>query len=362
MKATIFRSVSEGYRIEDVQSLPPGPLDVVVKISASGVCGSDRHVLSGHLPLPTPLILGHEGCGVVESVGAGVRRVKVGDRVVTSADPACGTCWYCQRGQTTLCEIMGQVVMAPRAHLSDRGTAFAMVGLGTLAEYATVNEASVIPVVSDLPDEQLALIGCGVTTGFGAVIRRARVEPGSRVAIIGCGGVGLAACQAASVAGATEIIAIDPVVMKLEAARRMGATATSSGDRLEVLGFIRDRTGGRGVDYAFEVVGKPATMTMAIEATRPGGTTVLVGYPAPGDVLELDVLAFCNGEKKLMSTRFGSGDIRRDFQLIADLAGAGRLDLGALVSKRVPLDDASLQSAFAELDAGNVIRSVVIPG
>ena len=206
--------------VEEVTPLDPGPTDVIVRITASGVCHSDLSVINGTLPAGQ-VVLGHEGTGVVEKVGADVNRVHVGDRVIGSFIPACGVCWYCLHDQSNLCAETYSVMFVPRVRRAERrGASRRMTGLGTFAEMMTVSQHSVVKVESDLPDEQLALIGCGVTTGVGAALNTARVEPGSIVAVIGCGGVGQAVIQGARIAGAARIIAIDPVAMKRDAALR----------------------------------------------------------------------------------------------------------------------------------------------
>ena len=210
--------------VEKVDPLPPGPHDVVVRVGASGVCHTDVAVLSGQLPVPLPVILGHEGAGVVEEVGSEVTSVAVGDRVIGSVGAVCGRCWYCAHGMTHLCANGQALTSAPRVARADGTRVPAFTGLGSFAEAMTVHDASVVRVTTDLPDEQLALIGCAITTGLGAVFNTARVAPGSSVAVIGCGGVGQAVVQGARIAGAARIIAIDPGASKREAAIHSGAS------------------------------------------------------------------------------------------------------------------------------------------
>ncbi len=279
MRAAIFVGQDQPLEIEDVTPVAPGPRDVVVHVDASGVCHSDLSVMNGGLPLPPPCILGHEGTGTVEAVGNEVSRVNVGDRVVASFTPACGVCWYCLHDQSNLCEHMGAVATAPRVTRGDGTPMITMTGLGTFADMMTVDESSIVKVDTDLPAEQLALIGCGVTTGVGAALNTAQVEPGATVAVIGCGGVGQAVVQGARIAGASRIFAIDPVELKRKSAEQLGATDLidpAAGDPVEQ---VKAATGGRGADYAFEVIGLPETIVQAYNTARRGGTAVVVGMP-----------------------------------------------------------------------------------
>jgi len=257
MKAAIYVGDNTKLAVEQVKPNPPGPRDVVVEIGASGVCHSDLSIMRGFVPVPPGMVLGHEGAGKVVEVGAEVSRVQKGDRVIASFVPACGACWHCLREQTELCERENEVSMAMRGTRPDGNPYFCMTGLGTFSDVMTVDEASVVKVATDLPDAQLALIGCGVTTGVGAALNTAKVRPGSTVAVLGCGGVGQAVIQGARVAGAGRIIAIDPQELKRKTAKKLGATDVvdpSQGDPVEQ---VKALTGGRGAVYAFEVIGLP---------------------------------------------------------------------------------------------------------
>ncbi|HEX6311319.1 MAG TPA: alcohol dehydrogenase catalytic domain-containing protein, partial [Acidimicrobiia bacterium] len=246
--------------VEDLDAVEPGPQDVVVRIAASGVCHSDLSVMNGGLPIPPPCILGHEGTGTIDWVGSEVTHLKPGDRVVATFVPACGNCWYCVHDASNLCVGTAETAMAPRAKRSDGSVAAGFAGLGTFTDVMTVQAAQAIKIESDLPDEQLALIGCGVTTGVGAALNTARVEPGSSVAVIGCGGVGQAVIQGARIAGAARIIAIDPVELKRKAAEQLGATDLVDPAAGDPVAQVQALTGGRGADYAFEVIGMPETI------------------------------------------------------------------------------------------------------
>jgi S-(hydroxymethyl)glutathione dehydrogenase/alcohol dehydrogenase len=344
--------------VEEVTPLDPGPTDVVVRVLASGVCHSDLSVAHGYVGQAGPMVLGHEGAGVVEEIGPGVTRVKLGDRVIASFIPACGVCFWCLNDQSNLCQLAAEVGAKPRIQRLDGSQATTMTGLGTFAEAMTVDQASVVKVETDLPDEQLALIGCGVTTGVGAALNTARVVPGSSVAVIGCGGVGQAVVQGARIAGAARIIAVDPVELKRKTSEQLGATDLvdpSSGDAVEQ---VRQLTAGRGADYAFEVIGRPETVQQAYAMTRRGGTTVVVGMPrVDSEVTFAGFPLFYEG-KKILGCLYGSAQVRRDFSRLIGLIETGRLDVGAMVSRRVKLEE--VNDAFRAMEAGEVIRSVIV--
>jgi S-(hydroxymethyl)glutathione dehydrogenase/alcohol dehydrogenase len=359
MRAAVYVEQGKDLSIEDVEPMPAGPRDVVVRIGASGVCHSDLSATNGTLPIPPPSILGHEGAGVVEEVGDQVHRLRPGDRVVASFVPNCGHCYFCLRGQANLCEQTLPVSMTPRARRADGTIASAFTGLGTFSDVMTVDEASVVKVQTDLPDEQLALIGCGVTTGVGAALNTARVEPGSTVAVIGCGGVGQAVVEGARIAGAARIIAVDPVELKRKSAEQLGATDLVDPGDGDPVGQVQALTDGRGTDYAFEVIGLPATIQQAWATARRGGTVIVVGMPRLDSEVTLPGFGLFFDEKKLLGCVYGSAQVRRDFPRFVGLAETGRLDLGTLVSRQIGLED--VDDAFRAMQAGEVIRSVIRP-
>jgi len=356
MRAAIFTGTTE-LSIEDVTPLDPGPSDVVVRMGASGVCHSDLSAANGTIPTPPPCILGHEGTGIVEWVGSEVTRVGVGDHVVASFVPACGNCFWCLHGQSNLCALGGEVFGTPKATLADGATAISMTGLGTFADQMTCHQASVVRIDTDLPDAQLALIGCGVTTGVGAALNTARVTPGSTVAVIGCGGVGQAVIQGARIAGAGRIFAIDPVELKRKTAESFGATDLVDPGAGDAVGQVLERTGGLGADYTFEVIGLPETVVQAYTMARRGGTAVVVGMPRWDSEVTLPGFPLFFDEKKLLGCVYGSAQVRADFQRFVDLVETGRLDLGAMVSAEIGLDD--VNDAFRAMESGEVIRSVI---
>jgi S-(hydroxymethyl)glutathione dehydrogenase/alcohol dehydrogenase len=321
------------------------------------VCHSDLSVVDGTLP-GGPQILGHEGTGIVEAVGPEVRQVREGDRVVGTFIPACGVCWYCVHDQSHLCDETFPVMFIPRAHRHDGTELTTFTGLGTFAEHMTVAEMSVVRVETDLPDEQLALIGCAVTTGVGAVLNTAAVEPGSSVVVVGCGGVGQSVLQGARIAGAELVIAVDPVAAKREAALTLGASHTIDPSADDAASAIRDLTGGRAADYAFEAIGLDATLRQAFACTRKGGTTVAVGVHKVGSDVSVPSYNLVLEGKRLLGTVYGNAQVRREFPRLIAFAETGRLDLASMVSRTIPLDD--VNDAFRAMRASEVIRTVIV--
>lgn len=357
MRAAVFTETGGPLSIEDVEPAPPGPRDVVVELGASGVCHSDLSLKNGYVGIMPGTILGHEGAGRVVEVGAEVSKVKPGDRIVASFIPACGNCWFCLHDQSHLCDTEMEVMMALRGKRSDGSQYVTMTGLGTFAEAMTCNESSIVKIDSDLPDEQLALIGCGVTTGVGAALNTADVQPGSTVAVIGCGGVGQAVIQGARIAGASRIIAVDPVEMKRKTAEQLGATDFVDPSQGDPVAQVQSLTGGRGVDYAFEVIGLPETTLQAYMMVRKGGTAIMVGMTRAEAQLTIPTFDLFFNEKTLKGCKYGSGQVRRDFQRFVDLIETGRLDTSTMVSRTIALGE--VNEAFRAMENGEVIRSVI---
>ncbi|HZP29453.1 MAG TPA: Zn-dependent alcohol dehydrogenase [Acidimicrobiia bacterium] len=358
MRAAIFVENDQPLVVEDVTPNPPGARDVVVRVTASGVCHSDLSVINGTLPMPPPAILGHEGTGIVDWVGNEVRGLQVGDRVIGSFIPACGYCSFCVNDESHLCENTYAVMANPRATRGDGTQLNTMTGLGTFADMMTVDEMSLVKIETDLPDEHLALIGCGVTTGTGAALFTAKVQPGSTVAVIGCGGVGSAVIQGARIAGAARIIAVDPVPMKRESALKLGATDVVDPSDGDPVAQVQALTNGRGVDYAFEVIGTPATVVQAFNMARNGGAAVAVGVSKFDQNIEIPSFPLVLGEKRLLGCVYGSARVKRDFPKLVRLVEQGKLDLDSMVSRTMHLDD--INDAFKAMQAGEVIRSVLV--
>jgi S-(hydroxymethyl)glutathione dehydrogenase/alcohol dehydrogenase len=358
MKAAVLSAYNEPLAIEELRAPDMGARDVRVQIDASGVCHSDLTIATGGVPMPPPVILGHEGAGTVLEVGSDVSRVAVGDRVIASFVPACGNCFHCLRDQSNLCEQAGALMFAPRAHRADGGIVFGMTGLGTFSDEMVTSEDMLVRVETDLPSEQLALIGCGVTTGVGAALNTAKVVPGSTVAVIGCGGVGQAVIQGARIAGASRIFAVDPVEMKRKTAEQLGATDLIDPAQGDGAAQVAALTGGRGADYAFEVIGLPETILQAFNAARRGGTVVVVGMPRMDAEVTFPAFRLFSDDKKMLGCMYGDAQVRRDFPRLVDLVETGRLDLGAMVSRRIKLEE--VNDAFRAMEAGEVIRSVIV--
>lgn len=353
----VFLAQNEDMVVEELELDEPGPGEVLVRYGASGLCHSDLSVINGTLPLPGPSILGHEGAGVVEAVGPGVTSVAPGDKVIASFIQACGRCFHCIRGEGQLCET-GLIAM-PKFTRSDGGrVAGALGGCATFAQCTVIPERSVVKVETTVPIEQLALIGCGVTTGTGAVLNTAKVEPGSTVAVVGCGGVGNAVVQGARIAGASTIIAVDVAESKIDMARKLGATdGALAGEGRDPVGEVRRLTGGRGVDYAFEVIGNAATLRQAYDMVRRRGTVVAVGVPAFDAQLALPISDLIMGEKAVLGSLYGSAQISRDFPRLVRFIETGQLDVEAMVSRTISLEE--VNDGFDAMRNGEVIRSVI---
>src|SRR5215470_14182067 len=334
MKAAVYVGDAASLAFEQLKPNPPGPRDVVVEIGASGVCHSDLSIMRGYVPVPPGMVLGHEGAGRVAEVGAEVSRVKKGDRVVASFVPACGACWHCLRDQSELCERENEVSMQMRGSRPDGSPYFCMTGLGTFSNVMTVDESSVVRVETDLPDAQLALIGCGVTTG-----------------------VGQAVIQGARIAGAGRIIAIDPQELKRKTAAKLGATDVIDPSKADPVEQVKALTGGRGADYAFEVIGLPETILTTYNMARRGGEVIIVGMARYDAQFTLPAFGIFFEEKTVKGCKYGSAQVRRDFPRFVDLIETRRLDTSAMVSKTIKLE--GVNDAFRAMEAGEVIRSVI---
>ena len=357
MKAAVLRAYGEKLQVEDVDLFDPAPNQVRVRIAASGVCHSDLSIQNGSMPFPVPAVLGHEGAGVVEAVGSAVTRVAVGDHVVISWIPPCRNCFACLHGQPYLCEHAFDDFGSPYGNCAGAPMQCAM-GTGTFAEQTLVLERSVVRIDDSIPLEVAALVGCGVTTGVGAVINTARVEPGSNVAVIGCGGVGLSAIMGAVASGASRVIAVDMLQDKLSLAAGVGATHLVDASKGDAVEQVRRLTDGRGADYAFEVVGRSPTIRQAYEMTRRGGTTTIVGAGRGDDPVGFNAMELFYDAKTVHGCLYGSADPDRDFPRLLDMWRAGRLDIEALITRRIALDD--VNDAFRAMEAGEVARSLIV--
>lgn len=361
-KAAVLTGVGSPLEIrDDVEVEDPHPGEVRVRTGASGVCHSDLSVSNGTIPLPTPIVLGHEGAGIVEAVGEGVTRVAPGDHVVVSWVPQCGECYMCNHGQPFLCEKNAAAAMAGMLDGSTRfsadGSPLHVMGMaGTFSDTMILPEISLVKVDDDVPLPVAALVGCGVLTGVGAALNTADIHEGDTVAVIGCGGVGLNVIQGAKVAGAAEIIAVDMVDSKLEMAQQFGATTTvNAGEADPAAAALAN---GRGCDVAFEVIGLGATMEQAINMVRPGGEVVLVGVPRMDVFLNLNAaFTFLYMAKTVKGCWYGSADVNRDVPKFLDLYKQGQLKLDELISRTIAIED--VNEAFEAMESGEVARSVI---
>ncbi|MCC6174735.1 MAG: Zn-dependent alcohol dehydrogenase [Chloroflexi bacterium] len=360
MKAAILNAYQTPLDIEEVQIDPPKENEVKVKVAATGVCHSDYHVMKGEWKFPLPVLLGHEASGYVDEVGPGVTAVKPGDRVALSFRPWCGRCRMCILGRTVLCEgYTGDRFKMPdgTSRVHRNGQDIPVLGrMGSFAEYVVMPVEQVVPITQDISMEELCLIGCAVTTGVGAVLNAANVEPGATVAVIGCGGVGLNVIQGAALVNASKIIAVDLLDNKLDYAASFGATDLVNASKGDAVEQVRDLTGG-GVDYAFEVIGNARTVEQAIQMTRVAGTAVIVGMAPQGQTAGFDPLVFVQKETKLLGTWYGGARPRLDFQRFVDLTLAGKLKVKEMISRTYSLDE--INEAYDRLGRGEVARSVI---
>ena len=358
MKAAVLREVNTPLQIEDIQHGNPGPREVLVRTRAAGVCHSDLHFQDGSWPHMLPAVLGHESAGVVEAVGSMVSYVKPGDHVITCLSAFCGHCEQCLTGNMALCfepELQRPPDEEPRLAKNGEGLA-QFLNLSSFAEYMLVHEHALAKIREDMPFDLAALIGCGVTTGVGSVIHTAGVEPGSSVAVIGCGGVGLSAINGAAIAGAGRIIAIDVVPGKLDLAKEFGATDVVNSAEDDPVRTVRELTGG-GVHYSFEAIGLAKTAQQAFKMVRRGGTATVIGMIPVGTMVEIHGPEFL-GEKKLQGSNMGSNRFRVDMPRFIDFYLQGKLHLDKMISGRIRLDQ--VNEALEQLKTGEVARNVIM--
>ncbi len=358
MKAAVLRKVNEPLVIEEVSHGNPGPREVLVRTVAAGVCHSDLHFQNGSYPYPLPSVLGHESAGVVEAVGSAVTYVKPGDHVITCLSAFCGHCEPCLTGHMSLCDREGlDRAMDQPPRLSAGGApVFQFLNLSSFAERMLVHEHAIVKIRQDMPLDRAALIGCGVTTGVGAVIHTAKVEPGATVAVIGCGGVGLSCINGAAIAGAGRIIAVDALDSKLELARKFGATDVVNAKDKDAVGEIQAMTGG-GVHYSFEAIGLKKTTEQAFQMLRKGGTATIIGMIPVGTMIELHGAEFLM-ERKIQGSNMGSNRFRVDMPRFVDFYLNGKLHLDDMISGRIKLKD--VNDAMNALKKGEVARSVIM--
>ncbi len=359
MKAAVMYKPFELLEIEDVDVSDPGPREVLIKTGATGVCHSDLHYVDGLYTHDTPTILGHESAGTIEAVGEQVTYFQPGDRVITCLSVFCGTCDKCLQGEMVNCRQVGLdrgPGEQPRLHKGGEKVHQAM-SLSSFAEYMLVHENAGVKVDEDVPIEVQALIGCGTTTGTGAALNTARVEPGSTVAVIGCGGVGLSAVNGAIIGGAARVIAIDAIEDKLAYAQRVGATDVIDASGGDVVERVKSLTGGRGVDYSFEAIGKAETAQQAFDMLDRGGTATVIGMIPEGTKVELDGPSFLDG-RRIQGSNMGSNRFRVDMPRYMELYRQGRLKLDEIISKRIKLDQ--INEGMDDLRDGHLARSIIV--
>jgi S-(hydroxymethyl)glutathione dehydrogenase/alcohol dehydrogenase len=370
IQAAILWQQGDLLSVESAELDAPGPGEVLVELQAAGVCHSDLHPARGDWPAKTPLVLGHEGAGIVREVGPSVTTLKPGDHVVLCWAPACGVCAPCLEGRAVLCDRVEKVTFRNKlpskaSRLHARGLDLApFLGTACFSDFVVVPEGGAVSVARDIPFDALATIGCAVITGVGAVTNAGQVSKGSRVAVIGAGGVGLNVVQGAAIAGCERIIAIDTRPRPLEIARIFGATdaiavpAVGAPDASpDVADTVRELTAGRGADYVFDTVGSPATLELALAATRKGGAVVLTGLSRMDAQGSIAMFPFVMHEKRLLGSVYGSGQPSRDIPRLLSLYREGRLKLGELVSRTYALE--RINDALTALAASDGARGVI---
>ena len=358
MKAAVLREHNKPLVIEEVQVSKPGPREVLVRTVAAGVCHSDVHFMDGSYPYMLPTILGHESAGIVEEVGSSVTYVKKGDHVITCLSAFCGHCDKCLTGHLSLCSSpdVSRKEDEESRLIQDSNPIHQFLNLSSFAEMMLIHEHALVKVREDMPFDRAALIGCSTTTGVGAVFHTAGVEPGSKVAVIGCGGVGLAAINGAAIAGAAEIIAVDMVDSKLELAKALGATHTVNAGNCDAVGEVQELTKG-GCDYTFEAIGLKATAEQAFKMLGAGGTATVIGMIPVGTMIEIHGAELLS-EKKIQGSNMGSNRFRVDMPRFVDFYLSGKLHLDQMISKHIKLED--VNDALQALKTGQEARNVIM--
>ena len=362
-RAVVCRGLDRPFEVETIRVDPPRQNEITIRVAACGVCHSDLSATNGTIGMAPPLVLGHEGAGVVVEVGDDVRELAVGDHVVSSFVSMCGHCRYCQTGRPQLCDQAARALSTlpdgtVRTFDASGQPLSVFSGCGVMAEYATLHVDNVVKIDPAMPLEPACLIACGVMTGVGAAVNTARVQPGSTVAIFGCGGVGLSAIQGCAIAGATTIVAVDTVAHKLDFARLFGATHTVDASREpQVVKAVKRATDG-GVDYAFECVGSGQLVAQAYGCVRKGGTAVVVGVAAQSDTTSVRTASLTFEEKTLTGSYYGSARPRQDFPRLIALYRRGALKIDELITRRYGIEEAAL--AFADMQAGHNARGVIV--
>jgi NDMA-dependent alcohol dehydrogenase len=362
-KAVLCRELNKPVVVEEIEVESPRRDEVMIKISACGVCHSDLSATNGTIPFPPPLVLGHEGAGVVVEVGEGVTELKMGEHVVSSFVSMCGRCRYCVTGRPELCDQAAKALYTlPDGTLRTRDAAGSPLNVfsacGVMAEYATLHVDNVVKIQGDMPLDRAALLSCGVMTGVGAVFNTARMAPGSSVVVFGAGGVGLNVIQGCAIAGAAAILTVDTQDNKLEMAKSFGAThALNAKKEDNIVKSLKKLTGG-GPDYAFECIGLGSVVADAYRSLRKGGTAVVIGVARGEDITSVRTSSLTFEEKTLTGSYFGSGRPREDFPKLINMYRMGRLKLDELITRTYPVSEAP--QAFEDLVAGRNARGMIL--
>jgi S-(hydroxymethyl)glutathione dehydrogenase / alcohol dehydrogenase len=359
VKAAVLYEAGKPLVIEDVNIDKPGPHEVLIRTAACGVCRSDLHFVDGAYPHPMPCIPGHEAAGIVEMIGSEVRTVKVGDAVITCLSAFCGHCEYCVTGRMSLClggDTKRRKGEPPRISKSDGTQIYQMLNLSAYAEMMLIHEHACVAINPDMPLDRASIIGCAVTTGAGTIFNACKLTPGETVAVIGCGGVGLATINAAKIAGAGRIIACDPVAEKRELALKLGATDVVDASAEDAAAQVQELSKG-GVDHAIEAVGRPASGELAVKALKRGGTATILGMMPLTHQVGLSAIDLLSG-KKLQGAIMGSNRFPVDIPRLVEFYLNGQLDLDTIIAERVPLSQ--INHAFEELRKGDSARTVIV--
>jgi S-(hydroxymethyl)glutathione dehydrogenase/alcohol dehydrogenase len=356
MKAAVCYEYDKPLIVEDIEIAAPHTGEVKVKIGATAICHSDIHFINGDLKAPLPFVPGHESAGIVDEVGDDVTTVKKGDHVVVSLLRSCGVCLYCRTGRPNLCDSKWPLDSESRLKNKKGQSVGHGIRVGSMAEYVMVDKSQLVRISEDMPFDRACLLACGVITGFGAVVNRARVQPMSSVVIIGVGGVGLNAIQGARVAGAYPIIAIDMLDAKLEAAKRFGATFAINGKTSDPVQAVKDATGGRGADYVFVTVGVTSAVRQGLSMLGRRGMAVVVGLATQD--LTSNTMEYIDAEKTLTGSFMGSTNLAVDIPKLVELYKAGTLKLDELISQRFPLEN--VNEAIASTRSGAALRNVLV--
>jgi len=357
MKAAVCYEIGKPLVVEEVDILPPEPGEVKVKLAATAVCHSDIHLFKGEIPGTLPVVGGHESAGYVDEIGEGVVGLEKGDPVVVSLLSSCGKCKYCLTGLSHLCNYKWPLDTESRMRNKKGETLMQAYRTGSFAEYTVVDKSQVVKIPEDMPMDRACMLACGVITGLGAVINRAKPEVLSSCAIIGCGGVGLNAVQGAAMCGAYPVIAVDISDSKLEAAKKFGATHTINSSKVDARKTVRGMTGGEGADYVFVTVGSAEVVQQGFAMSAPRGMTVMVGIPNSQDKVSFTPFFFIGGEKTLTGSFMGTTQLHTEIPKLVALYKAGVLKLDELITARYPIGD--INKAIEMVEQGKALRNII---